>query len=728
MVPWRMRSLSCFSLLSWMFVLGSCSEAPTGNDGRERPPTYLTEGIDQVAEVSPGATREFIGLSVAAAGMRLFFQGLSGSASDSLVLTLRRDSLGPTLGTLSTVGTQAAIGDRVLYIPAEPAAVRYFITVRGAAADDKGAFRLSFRAPGPGPEMVPALIVVGDTLTGERLDALVESDRFEFEAESGSEYVFALTMEETRPNRNVWMRLMDGYGNDFGNMLTNRPFGWGQGDLERRSFRFQLNGTHRFVLHVEAGRDVTDPPPPDPVVDGRYRLWVRKVNPLPEARPAIIAFGDTIVDAIDAVGDVDTYSFHADSGAEYRLDLWWARTQSDPIRLSVIGPRFGLADEGLTVPPERADGLGWSFAADRTGLNTIRLRGGVGGARDSVTTPYRMELRRVVRAPESRSATLLPADTVIGEAIERPGDIDEFLIDRPVGAITAIRLTAGPDLDGVVSVSAIYPSGQEAWSTILNDANPGADASVMAYEPGPIMIRVAGELSSVGGYRIELTPIDRAPETVPAILPVGVWVTGESLEPAADVDDFSFPGVDRQRYNLLIDLDPGSTGDPVLFLDAPTDLWFTTLSRGGALGSFIAQSNDDIRFHVTGAVAGTYRLFMYAIDTLPESTPPARAFGDTLRTESIDAAGDIDEFRFGGTVGQRVRIAVGSDDARTDIFFTVAVFDPETGGLLVTPTSLRTEDLVLPRTGSYRVVVKAATSQDIVAGAGRYRVSTTILP
>lgn len=716
-------------LVAAMSFLATCSESPTAPPRPPVLPTVLIIATEFDGVLAKGEVRQFDVSSTPGVALRIFFQASSGSAADSLIAVVRQDSTGPVLGTLATNGAQASLADRIVHVGATDASVLYRISIRGAAADDQGAFRLLAANPGIGPEHVSDQFVMGDTVDGERFDAMAERDRFVFISDPASEYIITLAQQDSQPGRTIWMWLWRNAGTGVGDIVAQVPFSWKPTTFEERAVRYVSSATEPLLLEFEApGVGIPRVGPPDPAVDGRYSFWMRKVNPLPESRAPGVTYGDVILDSIDAVGDIDEYRLMATAGDEFRLDVWWQRPLSAAMEISVVGPKFGITREELRIPRARFDGKGWSFLSDTAGPITIRLRGGLNGKHDSVTTPYRLALRRIVRTPETAAQVLTGADTITREGIERAGDIDEYLVTLAPRVVKAVRVTLGADVEGTLLLRAVAPNGIEIWRSELSSTNPIFYGSLMGEDPGAIMLQLSGYDSSIGSYRIETNPIDRRTEVIDSLLPVGSWVSGETLVPGADVDDFLFPVTQGKRYNLFVDRAPSAVGDPILRLDTPfAGLLFATPGMGGATGGFTAPATENARLHVVGDVTGAYRILVYVVDSMPESIPVAHTLGDTISGEAIDVAGDIDVFTFEGVAGDRVVLGIGADPINPTREFRFAVFAPD-GSLLPTPDLLGPVTVTLPTTGTYRAIVMGATERDVVAGTGRYRASVTRAP
>lgn len=722
------RSAAAAALAALALI--GCADLPFGPGGDA--PVLLTRGEAHAGSIQPGTAQLFVVESSAGASLRIILEGTSRSRHDSLVAEVRSESSGAKIGTIGSDGGQEAPRDRRLLIAATAEPRRYTILVRGATPEDGGEFRLLSLDPDFGPEALDTAIVVGDTVTGERFDAFEDFDRFEFEGEAGAHYVLALEMADERAGRTVHLQLLRKLGPDSFDEYFRFALPWTPRAFESGALRARLTTSGTHVVSVFHEVPWWEPDPPPTVVDGRYRLLVRKVDTLPEGRPPGFAVGDTIVGAIEEAGDIDVYTASVVAGLDYRLDVSWDRTLGAPLLLGVFAPAFEHGEE-LVVPPTRLDGLGWSFRPPVSGPVRLRLLGGAPGARDSVTAAYRLELRRIQRTPESRSTLLGRADSIATEAIERAGDIDEFSFSQDSGAVTAIRVTREPGFEGQLLVQAAMPDGDILWSRELNDTT-GTFVTRLPNVPGTtITLRVAGVASSRGAYRIETGPVDHLPEVVPSALTLGAWSDWETTDASTDIDEFTFPLVAGRQYSAAIELAPGSEGQPGLWMVRPgVELasGFTYPWMGGALNPFTATTSGTAAFRIEadGFAPATYRVIAFAIDSAPESVAASRAVGDTISGESIDLPGDVDEFLVAAVGGDKFELEITWPDRPELTRMVIASLYHPVSGEFVTGSSPGSTNLVLlADSGTYRLRVRAHPP-NLLATRDEYRVVMRRVP
>jgi len=65
-------------------------------------------------------------------------------------------------------------------------------------------------------------------------------------------------------------------------------------------------------------------------------------------------------------------------------------------------------------------------------------------------------------------------------------------------------------------------------------------------------LQMTGAYHITGPYTLTLQPLDRGPETVPAIVTRGVPVAAERLDYVGDVDEFSFAGVAGDTASIIL--------------------------------------------------------------------------------------------------------------------------------------------------------------------------------
>ena len=720
----------------------SCHDEPTSGDIPIQGPPELVAGVVDTGRVIPGGTNTFVIKTSSAQPARLFFQATSGRAADTLVAELvPMANLHGLVMTVTSVGTDTTLDDQVsgaLYLGDS---TTYMVTVRGAGADDAGTYRLLLRVADPGPESRVRAIAVSDTI-GESIDQYGDIDEFSFDGTAGEEIlVFFQTLRE-QPDVGLVLTLMDSATRT---QLRTLASGGGKHALEDVSTRrLQLAATGRYVVRIEGSTHFTVG-----ARNGRgpYRFLVSPVRRAPESTPSTVAIGDTVTEAIDAVGDIDEFTFDGTAGQEVDLNLQILGGLSSGVSLEVWHGQSRDAVATTRVQGALDDCGTGRFTLPATGAYTVRLYGADVGAPDSVTGRYRFEIYTVDRSPETASAALSIGNTLTGESVDRPGDVDEFTFaGLPGEQLQVFFNRADSKSAGTLSLEVVAPDGTTTVGRATGGppgvyspaSHVGATGRFTMSAAGTYTVRVHGSGMTTGAYTVELYHIDPAPEHVASAVPSDVWVTGESLDRPGDVDEYTIDATAGQRLVMFLTADPESPGALFLF-SGIADLYVT--SRVQASPRFTFPETGPHRIKVVGDFEsqsgygqGPYEFMVYAVDPGPETASAAYTIGDTLTGESIDRGGDIDEFTFAATAGESLDLFFDATDrSGVERAFVLDIVNARTGATIIGVEAINVDgdagSFVVPSTDSYRITIDywltSWTGAVTPAAVGPYRFAIT---
>jgi hypothetical protein len=301
-----------------------------------------------------------------------------------------------------------------------PVTGEYHFTVTsspvGSTADRDLPYVLFFEVPAN--EVAPQALAVGDTSDIEPYRDTLDLDLFTVPLTGGKEYVAATlgnVMFTTQTQGEGMQVSFEQYARGFLLPFT-APV------TEARDFRIGLAG-------------VANTPP-------SYRFMVHEFNKAPESIPALLPAGDTsAVEWMDHPGDEDHFISLRTSGQHFRVESFFTpgttgalaayltTSDSSPIaQIEVSGawqsPRFVVPDDGLV---------------------RLRLRGFLASADTLVNPGYRLRVIQINPAPETVGATLAPGDSILGEALDDPYDLDRYQFSVTATGTYAVRFTA-PEL------------------------------------------------------------------------------------------------------------------------------------------------------------------------------------------------------------------------------------------------------------------------------------------
>lgn len=584
-------------------------------------------------------------------------------------------------------------------------------------------------------------VTVGDTVMAT-IQAGGEPHTFTFDARPGD----SLALFLHAASGSVSLTVM---GPDASTLTTLGDTGR-QGALEERgapTFAVKLEGTH-VVRAAALDSNATS---------FRFLLWPTENDP--EHHPAAIVLGDTIRgENLQTPADVDEFTFQGQEGDELIayvralaphpraiVSMQIARATADPLWDAVASATSDTVAAELEARPTGR------FILPATGEYTVHV--GIEGHRWSASAGlvagyprgYELQVRRIVRTPESVPGTITPGDTLAVESIDYVGDIDEFTVATvPGGEYNVFLERPGTGRQGLTVrvVGLTHPWGEPAATANTPGAPLHATATGM-FNVGvgaTARIRVAADAGAgaySGPYRTFVYPLNRAPEIADTSLVLGDSITGETIELAGDVDELTLTVPDTTLANFVIWRDAAETQDLVrlqLFGNAGEQVTITEAYRGAAgettgsaTGTF-RLSAGTYRLRVSGGDSrgfgyrGPYRVQTHAIDPAPESGPTRLAFGDTV-VEAVEPLGDIDTFTFSGRLGEHVGVRAESVGGQPLVSTSAMVRNARTGAFVNAGWygASRTPRYDLTEDGEYTIEYLSWNGGRLVHEHGPYR-------
>lgn len=639
-------------------IAGLCFACDSTGPGEDFRPLKVDEPAAGQT-TSAGDTVTYLASVQAGDSVRLFLQGTSGSAQDALVADLYHQSVG-VLGSVSSTGAAPALDSRGTAWVAVPAG-RLLVRVHRVSGAEKAPFRLLLVRRNAAPESVPAQVELGQVVAGERFEHEGDVDEFRFSAAAGAEVIVFLRPTGGAPFR-VQAVLAPPGGEPAGALKT---FEGAPASLEESSSgRLRLAAAGEYRLRLTAGGATDGQPVP-------YEFRVYSVNRAPEQGPAHLAVGDTAVQALEDVGDVDEYTFDLAAGQQVNVSFQAVDAVQAGIRMEA-SPPTGLPYAVLhtTSRQESLDELAiGTTVLFNPGRYTLRVLGVDQGRRADATGRYRLNVYAIDPRPESVPAVLAPGQTQSAERIDRLGDVDEFTLSAPAATLTNLVLRAqGTPGQWISAYTAAGPSAQARAGTA--DEEGGSGTLTLAPErPVKVTVRTGSGAtgSYLGAYTIRLPAFTAAPESRGAAIATGVWVEGEAVHPAGDIDVFHFQGVRGQVVTLTAQPNEASTRAVGVSVADPQTMAYTRLGtawlpdfpsagrivlpRDGRFDVWVSSVNGGRMM----AEAGGYRFRVDVLDTGPEHAPAALARGDSV-AERMDQPGDIDDFIVTAPAGSTLKV------------------------------------------------------------------------
>jgi hypothetical protein len=559
----------------------------------------------------------------------------------------------------------------------------------------RGAYRFWTYVIDRAPEHRAAPIPFNTEIGNERIDRAGDVDEFTFQATVGADFNAFLQGS----GRAFQLELARQGGTPFA-AATSQPSDTALFAHATNRFHITDAGTH--VLRVTGSN-------PYQVADtGAYRLYLYAIDPRPEHVAATIIPGDTVTgEDVGLPGDADEFTFSGVAGEEFNVFLQ-AQNGSPDMRLQVevlnaTGTVLRRA-ESVGIDTSLLRQVTGRFALPGTGTYRFRVTGLQPYGVADYHGPYRLLLHRVDRRPESLPDTLTFGDSLSGEAIDVPGDVDEFRVTVPdsSGANLVVQLdAAAPEFNGLSIQLIDLTRGQSVAA--VGTGVPGVRAATgrVRLGPGSYLVRVdASQYEDRpvlrGSYRLWLYRFGFGPEAVSDTFAVGDTVSGEVIEPWGDLDHFRFYGLRGQHVNIALQGRADTSGGGFqAWISGPggEPFWtFASVSSGASDPTLRDHQTMRLDLPVTGwyhvemtgfgPTRGAYRLLVELVDTSPEQAAGALVPGDSVTTESIDTPGDWDEYTVTAPPEQDLGVLFHGLPGTSGPFPWIRVSDPVTGDSL----------------------------------------------
>lgn len=480
--------------------------------------TLVGERVEHVGDVD-----EFTVTLEAAERYRLFLQTTDGFTGSVLRLSL------PTLGiaVLSTVGDSALAGNSSpTFSPSVTGPVLVRVEgIQSAFGGHRGGYRLFLYQVNPLPELVAGLIPAGDSILAETIEFPGDVDSFTVTPGPTGFVNYLLRPSASYPATH------EAYYASI-TPFSLRCFGTGT--------TLCGGGTHHITppgewLRVEGAV-------------GRYEFLVRAIDTIPEGVPPGLVRGQTVLEAIDPIGDSDRYQVSVNRGEQFDFEFTGGNSSTS----DAFGFLWLLNGSnniyGGSGPSWRTGRFTFPFAGDYT----LVIQGANVGGSTSEIGPYQFKFSAVSVGPETASPSITTLDTVSAEATDSLGDVDEFMVAGPAGQEFVVQVPpalALAVLDPVTPDTVIL--GLAGASGVLVMPASGQLRLAVYEERASGFQRITAAYQITGPYTLALRPLDRGPEAVPATVTRGVQVA-EQLDYVGDVDEFSFAAVTGDTASIVL--------------------------------------------------------------------------------------------------------------------------------------------------------------------------------
>lgn len=446
--------------------------------------------------------------------------------------------------------------------------------------------------------------------------------------------------------------------------------------------------------------------------------------------------------------DSVTYRLHASAGDVFALYL---EARDSAVIATIRNPSGEYVVQISHAGARRSgDPARWvRFSASVEGDYTIRV---IAADPSRIGGRFELTVEAVENAPETAALLIHLDDTISTEALDRPGDVDEFEFDGVAGQDVHLFLQSLAPGTSELIAELLRPRSSDPFAEVpLQDAPAvGADEDFESGTSGSVRLPATGRfrlrIANVGigwsrrnreSYRFQVYAIDRAPESVPALLSPGDTVS-EAVDHVGDVDEYTFSATAGSVFNAFLETG-GVAPHEASVTVVGTDGYGPALASGAApigqplldnpTGTFVMPASGRLTIRVSdkqsggGIFRGPYRLFVYPIDPDPEDESAELVPGPATVSGAIDQYGDVDEYSFtvtspttlmalrsdpSGSVASRLRLLVlGGGIVATDNQRNF-LLDPGSYRLRIAPRAPGTRDSFR---GPYQFVLAPVDTQ-----------------
>jgi hypothetical protein len=443
--------------------------------------------------------------------------------------------------------------------------------------------------------------------------------------------------------------------------------------------------------------------------------------------------GDTVQDEIRPSGDIDDIRFDGQAGQEinvYFQAMSGASNQDFSLVLyDPLGQQLGYTYSRGTDQTLEGQAFG-PIRLPRDGSYILRVKGYQGTEQG----PYRIYVMPIALGPERIGRTITVGSVVSGEAIDPIGDIDELTFAGTKGQFVNVffQATSGSASDRLW-VSLLAPT-RSYLKWIYSDGTDGtldgrSTGRIELPLTGTYTLRVEGDNveEDEGSYRVQVVTLSNNPESLPPTLTQGPILSGESISPRGDVDDFTFAGTAGEEVVVFFQATSGEYASEFLLTlyEPDGDQLGYVFSRGNA-ATLQGQGFGPLRLPQTGTYSirirgyggseqGPYRFQVMPVKLPPEQISATITAGPIITGESVTPFGDVDHFTFTATRGQAINLMFQATSGLENDELYLSLRDP--AGQRVTYLTSRgnapslegqqTGRIVLTQDGTYVVRVEA---------------------
>jgi hypothetical protein len=466
----------------------------------------------------------------------------------------------------------------------------YLVRVGGGRAT--GPYRVRVDGINPAPESGSGSVALGAVIS-EGIGTPADVDEYSFTAHAGQEMNLLVQLQS---GMSEGLRVDLVYNAQTIAAVEARSPNATLDELGTGRIRLPGEGTYTVRVYGPAGGMPA-------AITGQYRLELYPVDRRVESGGTLTLDGPPLAGTLERPGDVDEFTFTASAGQLAVLHL--EGSTHGGLLAELVDPAGVVQRSVITAGNSGDAGVLYSKRLGLPSSGTWTLRVSGGSPLSLSYGPFSAEVYTVNPAPEHVSGVLHLGQTITGERIDRPGDLDVFTIYENAQESMIFFGAARSDTNLSAVLRRAGAGAYEFFHTFagtmeLDNRSIGRIAlsgSNWLLTVDPDFVGYGGDVQ--GAYGIRWAAVNRAPEGRSATYTLGDTVSNEPLYPSGDIDEYGF------------DLPATTTLDitwPVSF-NGPSDAVFGILYNAAGQGVWNNFETDNgERVRTVTLPAGHYRL------------------------------------------------------------------------------------------------------------------------
>ncbi|HEX6589789.1 MAG TPA: PPC domain-containing protein [Longimicrobiales bacterium] len=357
-------------------------------------------------------------------------------------------------------------------------AYRAYFTGSSMEQSFSGPYRLYTSWSSNSPESVsPRLVMGGEVI--ETAQPIVDIDQFTFGTAARDHFRVAVTAQGE-----YGMDLLEVYVGPDGRPAQAAMGVASDGSMTTHRVTSEAGDDYAIDVHLERLL-------PSWTANASYRVELIPEPVAVEHAAQLFTTGDSVMDAIDVIGDVDRYAVSGIAGQDVVVALRSQTGSAGPIAADVFHAARPDSVLGTATSAQSTDLL--YTRLDESGTLVVEVLEHQTGLSLRATGSYSLGAWSFSGAPESSPAVLDRAQPVV-EALDPVGDVDEFTI--AVAAGDTIEVWLGRPSGGISEVRSyvvdIEQNGSVVTTSIVGfePAGNALLATVSAVAPGTLLVRV----------------------------------------------------------------------------------------------------------------------------------------------------------------------------------------------------------------------------------------------